>query len=93
MRWVVPRIVGYPGIGIQGLESENRLRPLLSKMTPRPIPCDGGDFGSGVRARYGRGVGRPPLVRGLPYSLSQPDQSHILAQSLRKDIRARRFFA
>ena len=92
MRWVVPLFVGIRWVGIPGPDSSKRRRSPLSKMAPRPITFDGGNFGSVARAHYGRGVGKPPRVRGLPYNLSQPGQSHMTSRKLWNGVRARRLF-
>ena len=46
----------------------------------------------GVRAVYDKGVGITPRIRGIPYSLSKPDQTFLIASKLRKDIHAQRIF-
>ena len=46
----------------------------------------------GVTAVYNRGVGVAPRVRGLPYNMTSPDQTLLIASKLWKDIAHRRIF-
>lgn len=46
----------------------------------------------GVRAAYARGAGFAPRTRGLPYSISTPATTELVAEKFRMDIRSRRFF-
>ena len=60
---------------------------------PAQYPAAVGILDQGVLAVYNRVVGTTPRVRGLPYNLSTPAATGLIAGKLRKDIRARRILA
>ena len=60
---------------------------------PIQYPAVMGMLGHGVRAVYARGVVGALRKRGLPYSISTPATTELVAEKFQKDMRARRFFA
>ena len=62
------------------------------ELPPVQYPAVVGILDQWVRAIYDLGVGAVPRVRGLPYNQSSTSNTELIAEKLRKDIRARRIF-